>query len=220
MNILLVDDHPLTVLAYKNIISENPNYQTINFKETSNCEQTFSLLLANDETFDLAIIDYRIPSYAEQLLFNGADLALFIKTQIPKCKLLIITATIDHLIVYDILKKIDPDGFVIKSEIDSSNLNTIINEIIYGNTFYCNAIKKAIKNIWKNDVLVDKINRKIVTSIVKGYTVKEISDIVNLSLSSTQKRLNKIEKHFNVNSERELIKTVFKKGLLILDSYE
>lgn len=214
MNILLIDDHPLILLAYKKIISESMENRSITFKELQNCEQTFKFLEQENLTYDLAIIDYRIPPYQEESLYDGADLAKIIQSKLYGCKVLIITGIIDNIIVYDILKKINPDGLAIKSEIDSSNLPVIVREITSGNKFYSESLKDIIKSIWEYDLLVDSINRKIVLSIVKGYKIKDVSKIVNLSFSATQKRLNKIEQHFNVNSQQELIRKIFEKKML------
>jgi DNA-binding NarL/FixJ family response regulator len=100
-------------------------------------------------------------------------------------------------------------------EIDAENLPLILKTIMAGDKSYSDNIKNAISDIWNNDLLADEINRQIILLLSKGYKVRDIAGKVGLSSSGIQKRLNKIEKQFEVENEKDLIKKIFDDKLLV-----
>ena len=80
MNILLVDDHPMTVEGFMNVLLKvNFSKEKPVFTKKHSCEGAYIAIteaIQKEQLFDLAIIDQGMPSYPEQFLASGSDLVL------------------------------------------------------------------------------------------------------------------------------------------------
>ncbi|MES2485799.1 MAG: DNA-binding response regulator [Bacteroidota bacterium] len=216
MNVLIVEDHPLTAAVYCNILHDDKNteWHTVIGLD---CKQGYDAIITakgNNKPFDLAIIDYSLPSYPDKKLFSGVDVALLIKKNFPDCKLLMITSHIEILIIYDLIRKINPHGLVTKNDINTDNLYDIINDVLQGKLFKSPQIKACIKEVWTKDFIFDDYNRKILHYLSKGYRAKELEEVINLSGSAIQNRISKLKKAFNAKDDRELLRKVFEEKYL------
>src|SRR5688500_5087532 len=107
MNILLVDDHPMTAEGYKNCIERVFKQGEVVFSLAYDCESAYKLVSRESAfQFDVAILDHGLPPYNEKGIYTGGDLAIAIKNITPDCKIIIITAHTEVIIVYDIYKKV------------------------------------------------------------------------------------------------------------------
>ena len=101
MNILIVDDHPMTVNGYQESLSQSATFcSQVSFYKAYNCEDAYNKL-QNTNNFELAVIDFGLPPFPDQQIANGCDLAKVIKLKHPQCKIIIITAHSEVLIVYN-----------------------------------------------------------------------------------------------------------------------
>lgn len=70
MNVLIADDHQLTIDAYKTILPFSLQLgDNINFIEANSCEEAYLKInqcLDNNLRIDLAILDYSMPIYSEK----------------------------------------------------------------------------------------------------------------------------------------------------------
>lgn len=104
MNVLIVDDHPMTVAGYIDSLSQKTLFQEkFVFTKAYDCETAYEII--EKSTFELVILDQGLPSYEQAGIFSGSDLALFVRKKMPHCKIIIITAHAEVIIVYDIVKK-------------------------------------------------------------------------------------------------------------------
>lgn len=218
MNILLVDDHPMTTAGYKYAILESGliEPQPI-FFVAHNCDDAADLIargVQNQNPFDLAILDQGLPGNIDKGIVSGSDLTLLIKKQMPNCKVIMITAHTEIVIVFDISKKIRPHGLVIKNDLSPENLPEIITEVLQGNTYNSPTAKYCIKEIWKKDLMVDDINRQILMCLSNGFKAKEIEEFVNLSISTIQKRIVKMNNAFDVKDDNGLVKEATRQGYI------
>lgn len=70
LNILIVDDHPLIIDAYINLISCTVDNYKLNFLKSTNAKDTYNIIKLNHiekNTIDLAIFDISIPEYKEKI---------------------------------------------------------------------------------------------------------------------------------------------------------
>lgn len=202
MNILVVDDHPMTVDGYISalkVFSFEKNHAK--YSLAYSCEDVFNLVdkcLAAKQTFDFAVVDYGLPAYPEKKLANGGDLIHYIRKKMPHCKFLMITAHSELLTVFEIAKEVRPEGLVNKSDITPTNLPVILNKIIAGEEFKSDKVKQTFMEIFKKDLMFDDRNRQILMYLDKGFKAKELVQIVNLSFSNIQKRIVEMKKAFEI----------------------
>lgn len=214
MNILIVDDHPLTVSGYTDTLSRiQVLSNSSSFLQAYNCEDAFCKIMTNS-ILDLAIIDYGLPSFPAQHLFSGSDLAQIVKQNHPNCKIIIITAHTEILVVYEIYKNSKPDGLILKNDLNPENLGTFVLEVINGTSFQSKSVKKVIQDIWKKEVMIDDVNRKILMYLYKGNKIKDIEGLTKLSMSTIQRRIAQMKDAFNVTEESSLVKEAISQGFL------
>lgn len=213
MNVLIVDDHPMTVSGYIDCLSKkNLFHEELLFSRAYDCKTAFEIVTKN--TFNLVILDQGLPSYEQAGIFSGSDLALFIRKKMCNCKIVFITAHSEVIIVYDMVKKIDPDGLLIKNDITPENLPSAVREILNGNNFKSPTVKKIIQEVWKKDLMVDDINRQILMYLSKGYKIKDLEKIISLSISPIQRRIAQMKDVFEVKEDSSLVKEAIKHGFI------
>ena len=218
MNVFVVDDHPMTVEGYINALSEAPfGLNSPIFSKAYNCEEAYSSVLrsaAAKESFDIAIIDKSLPGYEEKSILSGGDLAIFIRELMPNCKIIMITAHTEIIIVYEIYKKIRPDGLIIKNDITPAKLQQALQEIMAGNPFHSTMVKNCINEIWKKELMVEDYNRQILFYLSKGFKIKELESVVCLTTSAIQKRIIRMKKAFEAKDDSSLVKEAIRQGFI------
>lgn len=214
MNVLVVDDHPMTVSGYIESLSLKGLFSTsLYFTKAYSCEEAF-LKLLSPLSFELAIIDYGLPSYAAEQIYSGIDLAQLIQERHPDCKIIMITAHTEVLKVYDIFKKIQPEGLMVKNDITPETLPQTVLEIMQGKSHQSPTVKNIIKEIWKKDLMVDDTNRQILLYLSKGYKLKKIEQTLMLSLSAVQRRIAQMKGAFDVKEDTSLVEEAILQGFL------
>lgn len=218
MNILLVDDHPMTVEGFMNVLLKaNFSKEKAVFTKNHSCEGAYIAINAaiqKGQLFDLAIIDQGLPSYAEQFLASGSDLSLLIRERMPNCKIIMVTAHSEVIVIYDIVKKVNPDGLINKNDINPDNLQLIVSEVMQGNQYHSLTVKNCINEIWKKELMFDDFNRQILSYLSIGFKVKELEDVVHLSTSAIQKRVIRMKTAFEVTDDSGLVKEAIKQGFI------
>lgn len=214
MNVLVVDDHPMTVSGYIESLSLKGLFpQPLSFFKAYSCEEAF-LRLTSSTVFDVAIVDYGLPSYAAEALYSGIDLARLIQQQHSDCKIIMITAHTEVLKVYDIFKKIQPEGLMVKNDITPESLPQTVLQIMKGNILQSPTVKNSLKEIWKKDLMVEDTNRQILLYLSKGYKLKKIEQTLSLSLSAVQRRIAQMKAAFDVREDSSLVEEAILQGFL------
>jgi DNA-binding NarL/FixJ family response regulator len=214
MNILVVDDHPITVFGYIESLSLKGFFpQMPSFFKAYSCEEAIARL-SSSIAFHLAIIDYDLPSCDDENISSGIDLAKLVQRKHPNCKIIIITAHTKVLIVYSILKKIQPEGLMVKKDITPDNLPEKVLKILKGTNYQSPTVKNIIKEIWKKDLFVDDTNRQILLYLSKGYKIKKIEQSLLLSISAIQRRIAQMKVAFDVKEDSSLVEEAITQGFL------
>ena len=217
MNILIIDDHPITVDAYIQCLSQSYLFsEKPIFSIAYSCKEAFLLIkpFPDKTTFDLAIIDQSLPQYQEKNLLSGGDVALLIQKEHTSCKIIFITGHIEYLIIYDLLKKVDPQGFIIKSDVNHASLGEGIKQVLNGVKFHSGTVSTIIKEIWQKELMVDESNRQILLHLYKGFKISDLPAVVALSLSSIKRRIAQMNQAFDTSDVRSLIKEALLQGFL------
>ena len=218
MNIFIVEDHPMTVEGYVNALLAAPfGLCKPVFTKAHNCEEAYNTLsrtTSTQQVFDIAIVDKGLPGYELKSILSGSDLAILIRKNMPNCKIIMITAHTEVIIVYDIAKKIRPEGLIIKNDITPEKLQQAVMEIMQGNQYQSPMVKSCINEIWKKELMIEDSNRQILLYLSKGFKIKELEEILCLTTSAIQKRIIRMKKAFEVTDDTSLLKEAIKQGFI------
>ncbi|HTO15753.1 MAG TPA: response regulator [Edaphocola sp.] len=208
MNVLLVDDHLMTIEGYISLLKEEiPEFAAF---KAFNCEEAYHYITSVSK-FDMAIIDYQIPEFEEKKLETGADIALLLRRYHPICKIMMITAYEEATIIYNIHRKVQPDALIIKNDISYTSFRECLQP---EHRYLSPTAQKAIGIINNNEGLFNDVNREILLYLKLGYKLDEIGSALSLSESTIQKRVAKMRALFNVKDINGLIKEVIKQGIV------
>lgn len=122
----------------------------------------------------------------------------------------------DPLWVNRIIKAINPEGFLAKSDVDAKSLAEICSKIDADFFFYSESIKQSNKIMIQQNINWDEYDTKILQYIAEGYKTAHLTRLIPLSLSAIEKRKANIKKQliFDIGSDKELIEVAKSKGLL------
>lgn len=111
-NLFLVDDHPITVDGYKNLIATTKTETTdVDFVTAYSCEEAYNKIIKkhNDqENFDIALLDINLAAYPAKNLQTGVDLAILIRYYFPACKIILLTMHSEPAIVTTAIHEVNP----------------------------------------------------------------------------------------------------------------
>lgn len=218
VKILMVDDHPSMIEGYKIILSYNDLGYEIETTSAFNCKDAYDVIVnpSKKNYFDIVFLDYSLPPYEEKNINNGEDLALLIKKQSPITKIVILTSHIETLILYNIIKRVSPNGLLVKSDFTADELlkafEAIINEEIYNSA----TVKSSLKELLSKDNYLDDFNRQMIALLSQGIKTKNLPQHMNLSMSSIEKRKVQIKLYLNIEkgTDEDIIREAKKRGLI------
>ncbi len=218
ITILIVDDHPFIIEAYKNAIK---GYNSSNFEFTiiqaSDCRSGYDHIM-NPEAgvFDIAFFDISMPPYEEKNIYSGEDLAKLIKEQMPQCKVILLTMHTELLKISSIVKTINPNGLIIKNDLTFDELLIAFDRILKGENYYSQTVVKLISQLQYDNIEIDSFDKQILYHLSKGTKTKDIPNFVPLSLSAVEKRKLNLKETLNIKggSDIDLIREAKTKGLL------
>lgn len=202
MRILLADDHLMTLEGYISIL----NNEAHTYLKAQSCKELYKQILQLDY-LDLAIIDHDMPGYEKENLHSGLDCSLLIKEKFPFCKIILITAHEQALILYSIYQKRSIDALVVKSDFTSEILHHLTTTSL-PTPYYSPIAKEAIKKVIAKNTLLDSKNREILMYLSHGYKISQLEAFVFLSPSAIQKRISKMLHEFTASDYQELIQMV------------
>ena len=134
----------------------------------------------------------------------------------PNAKIVILTMFNESYRVHSIIKQINPDGFLIKSDMTSSELAEAFQHILSSPPYYSSTVSNFLKKSVTTDIYVDDINRKILHLLSQGIRTISLREHINLSMSAIEKRKKQLKLLFSVEDGKDetLIEKARKKGFI------
>lgn len=216
IKMLIVDDHPAMVEGYKSIFSFSDWQDKMTIESAYNCEKAFQLITAREATFDIALLDIILPPFEPENLFSGEDLAMLIKHHIPSCKIIMLTSHADSFTLYNLIKKVNPEGVLVKSDFKPAELLLAFGEVLQGETYYSVTVKQSLKTMYAKEIYLDTCNRRIITLLAKGIKTKNLPQHLNLSISAIDKRKAQIKEIFDIEkgTDEDIIREAKNNGFI------
>jgi len=189
INILIVDDHPMTINGYINVLSEEVfDGHQLNFTKALNCEEAYNLILDSSKTFDIAYLDLSLPPYPEKGINSGLDLGKLLRQTKPDCTVIFLTMHSEASLIERLLREVSPQGILCKSDIDIDEFLNAFKIIFSGDTYFSNKIVKSLKDRVFDNYHLDNYDKQILMRLSEGILTPNIPNYVPLSLSAIEKR--------------------------------
>lgn len=216
VKVLIVDDHPGMIEGYKAMLMLNKDKFTIEFTVAYNCEEAYHLICNDTNKFDLIFLDYSLPAFTEQKILNGQDLGVLVRRKIPTTKILMLTAHFDSIRLYNVVKKIQPDGLLIKSDFKPLELIDAFERIMQGEIIYSPLVKDILKQPLFTEGLLDSLDRDILVLLSEGFQIRTVAQKMNVSEDTVKKRKSKIKDLLGIikGTDEDILKECRVLGLL------
>ena len=222
ISVLIIDDHPLITEAYKTALeyySKQYNSTKFSVKTAEDCDSAFRIInsfVSNERVLDLVFLDIRLPPSKDGKILSGEDLGLKIIKLLPDTKIIVSTTFNDNYRVHSLLKSLNPDGFLIKNDITPKELIKTIQVVLNDPPYYSSTVMKLLRKQISNDFLLDNIDRRILYELSIGTKMKDLPDVLPLSIAGIEKRKRQLKHMFNVkdSDDKDLIFIAREKGFI------
>lgn len=219
---LIIDDHPLISEAYKSAFLFYEKQQealSFNISVCHDCDSAIDKIneiTASKLPLDIVFLDISLPPSKDKKILSGEDLGLKINEYLPEAKIIVSTTFNDNYRIHSIFKNINPDGFLIKNDITPKELVSAIEEVLTDPPYYSKTVMKLLRKQVSNDLLLDHIDRKILYELSIGTKMKDLPNLVPLSIPGIEKRRRHLKQIFGIKSadDRELILLAKEKGFI------
>ncbi|QNK76561.1 response regulator [Winogradskyella undariae] len=219
IKILMVDDHPIIIEGYQNVLmATKKEDETLDIDTANNCDTAVAMIerASKKYPYNICFFDISLPGSEDGKYLSGEDLALLAKKLMPRTKIVILTMFNETYRIHNIIKEISPDGFLIKSDLTSMELADGFQQIMKSPPYYSSTVNNYIKKTISSDIYVDDINRKILHLLSQGVKTKSLNEYIDISTSAIEKRKKQLKILFGIDDSKDesLLKEAREKGYL------
>lgn len=169
--------------------------------------------------FDLVITDLSFkPDHREEKITSGDALIEVLNNEFPELKVIVYSVEDRLQRIRTLVNIHNVNAYVCKGRRGLIELSNAINVVFNGDKYFSPHIEHALSH--KTDLEVDDFDIKLLKQLSKGLSQDEISiffkrnNVSPSSLSSIEKRLNKLKIQFRANNAIHLVALVKDLGLI------
>ncbi|WP_027138380.1 response regulator [Gaetbulibacter saemankumensis] len=220
IKILMIDDHPMIIEGYQNTLQfTKKENQELFIDIANNCDEAVKLMdksVEREVPYDILFVDISLPASTDGRMTSGEDLAGYARETLPQAKIIILTMFNESFRIHNIIKTIDPEGFLIKSDLTSSELASAFQAVLNNPPFYSGTVNSYIRKVISSDIVIDEKNRKILHLLSQGVKTKNLASHLDISLSAIEKRKKQLREIFEVHDGQDetLLKEARNRGFV------
>lgn len=209
---MLADDHPVFRSGLKNILLMNGKLDFDVVCEAENGQEAVDLALEMEP--DIIIMDINMPEK------DGIEATKIIKEKLPDTKILILTMYTDEAYLKAGLKA-GASGYVLKRAVDTelvSAIQTVLNgeHYIYPTlipSLYGKTMLTETEQVQAEDLLSPR-EKEVLKFIALGYTQKEISAELFISIKTVDTYKTRIMEKIGAKRKSNIVRYALKNGII------
>jgi len=208
IRILAIDDHEMTPLGYKYILEGHdfPNFE-VKVDVAKGYEIGKTKLENSGRSsipYDIILLDIQLfPMHAHDER-SGEDLGILAREISPKSKVVFMSSFSDSYKINSVFKSVDPDGYMVKSEIDEKSLIAMVETVMCNPPYYTAGALSAIRKRMSNDIVLDDMDKKILYNLSLGVRTKDIAPLISAAITTVESRKRKLKTIFGVDDGNDL----------------
>lgn len=205
LTVVIVKSYPLLVESYRKLLNKFVKDKqqcfrfivetAVDYQEAINL---FERLWLSERRVDLVILDLKVFDDSKEGYLAGEDVGLFVRESQPGAKIIFTTTFMNQYRVHSILKSIQPEGFLVKSDVDSAIFKRAINEVLNDSYYYSRSVLKLINKLESCEGTLDKWDRQLLYELSQNVKMKDLPKKLPLSLAAIEKRKRRIKSLFEV----------------------
>ena len=220
-SVLIIDDHPIILDSYKRVLekfSQDKEEFSFQIETVHDCDSAMDKinLASKGKGIDIIFLDIQLPPSKNEKILSGEDLGIKIKELLPDSKIIIATTYNDNFRIKNIYKTINPDGFLIKNDIDTKEIMMAIEKVLKGAPYYSESVLQSFRIFINNENMVDEHDRRMLYELSFGAKMKDLAKIIPLSVPALEKGKHHLKEIFDVKDQddRALIIKAKEKGFI------
>jgi two-component system response regulator NreC len=217
LNILIVEDHPTMIEGYKSILSAKFKLDDEVIITTAfNCQMAYQKISTAIVPYDIALLDMIIPHFEAMKLYSGEELALLLQQKMPQCKIVMSTSHTEAFVLYNLIKKVNPSGVLVKSDYNPEEFLLAFEKIMESEKYFSATAKLSIKEVHQENQYLDSYNRRIISLLAKGIKTKNLPQHLNITISAIDKRKAQIKEVFGIQkgTDEDILREAKHRGLI------
>jgi DNA-binding NarL/FixJ family response regulator len=207
IRILAVDDHEMTTLGYKYIL-EDAEFN--GFKVHVDIAKSFEAgqeKIENSERslkYDIILLDIQLfPAHLHETR-SGEDLGILARKVAPSSRVVFMSSFGDAYRLNSLFKSVNPDGYMVKAEIDEKSLIDMVNTVIKDPPYYTAGALSVIRKGLANKLEVDEQDKKILYYLSIGTRTKDIPTLISVSSATVESRKRHLKTLFSIDDGNDL----------------
>lgn len=207
-NILILEDHEQTMQRLKSLLIQA--FNDVNISCAYSIVQAANM--CQSEEYSLCLLDINLPDG------NGIDFLSSIKPKLPTTYFVITTMFDDDEYIFKALRQ-GANGYILKEQSDNAIVK-LLQGIVEGSPPLAPGISRKILKYFnptpektsKTDL--SKQETQVLTLIAKGYTRKEVSRLMGISINTVSAYIKSIYKKLSVRNCSEATLEAVRLGLV------
>ncbi|MDO6472069.1 histidine kinase [Maribacter sp. 1_MG-2023] len=207
VRILTVDDHEMTALGYKYILEDS---EFTDFNVKVEIATSFEKGKTKIETskravpYDIILLDIQLFSPQSKDPRTGIDLGIVARNEVPNSKVVFMSSYSDNYRINNIFKTVNPDGYMVKSEIDEMSLKTMVETIVNESPYYTASALSAIRRRMSTNIVIDEQDQKILYHLSQGIHTRDIAPLIGSANTTVEARKRQLKALFDVKNGNDL----------------
>jgi len=204
--VLIIDDHPVICERYEQVcdevMSKNPDI-SMKIERAGDCDIAKEKInnTWTKSGWDLVFLDIRLPPSKDRRILSGEDLGEMIRKKHPLAKIIVATTFNDNYRIQNIYKSLEPEGFLIKNDMNTLDIVQAVEKVINGGEYYTSTVSNLMRKQAFTDIKIDKIDRQILYELSQGAKMKDLPKFVPLSMAGIEKRKRIMKQVFDVEDQ-------------------
>lgn len=219
VRILAVDDHEMTTLGYKYIL-EDAEFENFSVKVeiAKSYDKGKEKIEYSSRTlpFDIILLDIQLFPAESNDPRSGVDLGKLARELVPDSKIVFMSSFSDSYRINNIFKAVNPDGYMVKSEIDEMSLKTMVDTVVNKPPYYTASALGAVRRRMASDIDIDEQDQKILYYLSLGTNTRDIAPLISSANTTVEARKRQLKAIFGVKNGNDLalIQEAKKRGFL------
>lgn len=208
INILAIDDHKASMMGYKYIL-QNTEFTDIdiNIETATSYEEALQKikLSKKEDPIDIYLVDVELDNDYNELDKSGLLLGKTIREVDPHSKIIFVSVYEDNYHINKILSYINPDGYVVKSDISSNTFKEMIESTLNNVPYYSSRSLLAIRRFFSGGLIFTQTDADILYCISIGKSITQTSEQLSKSQNEIEERMAYIKNQFAIQDENDAL---------------
>lgn len=215
IKIVLADDHRLVREGLQSLLRSMPDAEVVGVAEDGHS----AVQLCARLKADLALVDISMPG------LNGVDACHQITTQVPGCKVIMLSMHADQRFILRALQA-GASGYLVK-DCASKELFDAVAAVLQSGTYLGSTIAKVVVDDYlarlesPAPTAVEQLSpreREVLQLLAEGGSTREIAERLHVSMKTIETHRSQVMNKLNLHSVAQLTKYAIREGYTTLES--